>query len=166
MLFRVLDYRPPSPGQGLSDENIRYQMVTFLIAGHEVSCRRCPKRLDLMHTLCWFLMQTTSGLLSFLFYYLMRTPSAYQAIQKEVDTVCGIKPIEFEHLNKLVYIDAALKEALRLRAPAPAFGVTPKKDTETLGGKYTVKKGQFIAVVLESLHRDPAVWGEDAEEFR
>lgn len=96
----------------------------------------------------------------------MRTPRAYQAIRKEVDTVCGDSPIRYEHLQKLHYIDASLKEALRLRSPAPAWAVTPKEDTTIDNRKYKVEKGQTVFIILEALHRDPAVWGADAEEFR
>ncbi len=54
----------------------------------------------------------------------------------------------FEHLAKLEYIDAALKETLRLKSTAPAFSVTPIQDTEVLAGKYEVEEGQ-------SDHGDP-----------
>ncbi|KAG8879805.1 hypothetical protein FRB97_001375 [Tulasnella sp. 331] len=143
LLNTMLKGKDPVTGQGLSPENIRSNMVTFLIAGHE----------------------TTSGMLTFLFYYVLSTPRAYQAIRTEVDTVCGREPISLSHLPKLKYIDAALKEALRLNPTAGAWTVTPKAD-EIIGGKYAVSKGQPITVVLAALHRDPKVWGDDVEEFR
>jgi cytochrome P450/NADPH-cytochrome P450 reductase len=105
-------------------------------------------------------------MLSFLFYWLLKTPRAYQAIRSEVDTVCGNEPVKVEHLQKLKYIDASLKEALRLNSTAPAWTVTPIKDEVLADGKYAVREGQPIMIILDSLHRDPAVWGEDAEEFR
>ena len=83
-----------------------------------------------------------------------------------MDKICGDEPIKFEHLNKLEYIDAALKETLRLKSTAPAFTVSAKADTELLDGKFEVKKGDPIVVVLDALHRDPLVWGNDAEEFK
>lgn len=105
-------------------------------------------------------------MLSFLFYRLLQTPRAYQAIRSEVDTVCGNESVKFEHLQKLKYIDAALKETLRLNPTAPAWTVCPKKDETLLDGKYEVKQGQPIMIVLDALHKDPSVWGDDAEEFR
>jgi cytochrome P450/NADPH-cytochrome P450 reductase len=117
-------------------------------------------------TLHWVGHETTSGMLSFLFYWLLKTPRAYQAIRSEVDAVCGNEPVKVEHLQKLKYIDASLKETLRLNPTAPAWTVAPIKDEVLAEGKYHIKQGQPIAIVLDSLHRDPAVWGEDAEAFR
>jgi cytochrome P450/NADPH-cytochrome P450 reductase len=110
--------------------------------------------------------KTTSGLLSFLFHYLLQTPRSVQAIREEVDRLCGDQPVKFEQLQKLEYLDAALKETLRLKSTAPAFGVTPKNGDEIIGGKYKIEKGQNVMIVLDALHLDPKVWGDDAEEFR
>jgi cytochrome P450 / NADPH-cytochrome P450 reductase len=72
----------------------------------------------------------------------------------------------------LTYINACIREALRLKPPAPGFSVEPHptKNTEdpvTLGnGKYKLEKGENVVVILSKLHRDPAVWGDDAEEFK
>lgn len=82
-----------------------------------------------------------------------------------MDEICGSESIRYEHLQKFKYIDAALKEALRLKSTAPAWTVASKKD-EVIGGCYKVEKGQPISIVLDALHRDPVVWGDDVEEFR
>jgi cytochrome P450/NADPH-cytochrome P450 reductase len=101
-----------------------------------------------------------------LFHFLLQTPRAYQAIKDEVDNVCGSTPIKFEQLQKLEYLDAALKEALRLKSTAPGISVTPKHKDEVIGGKYLIPKDHHVMVVLDTLHTDPKVWGEDAHEFR
>jgi cytochrome P450/NADPH-cytochrome P450 reductase len=105
-------------------------------------------------------------MLSFLFYYLLKDPRATAAIRKEVDSICGSEPVKFEHLQQLKYIDVALKETLRLKSTAPAFSLAPIDKDEIIGGKYLIPKDVSVNVILDSLHRDPAVWGEDAEEFR
>lgn len=73
-------------------------------------------------------------------------------------------------MSKLPYIEACLRETLRLTPTAPAFTLQPRPDTAdeftTLGGKYQVKKGQSIIALLGGIHRDPAVFGSDAEAFR
>ncbi|KAH8426866.1 bifunctional cytochrome P450/NADPH--P450 reductase [Aspergillus melleus] len=142
--------RDPKTGQGLSDSSIINNMITFLIAGHE----------------------TTSGMLSFLFYYLLKNPKAYQKAQQEVDTVIGRRKITVEDVSKLPYITAVMRETLRLRSPAPliAFHAHPTKNTEspvTLGGgKYALEEDEAIVAILGKLHRDPKIYGDDAEEFR
>lgn len=118
-------------------------MITFLIAGHE----------------------TTSGMLSFTFYYLLKNPAAYDAAQQEVDDVIGKGPITVEHLTKLPYLNAVLRESLRLSPTAPSIGLTAKQDT-LIDNKYPIKAGDPIVALFPMIHRDPAVYGEDAEEFR
>ena len=142
ILDTMLSAADPVTGERLSDENIRYQMVTFLIAGHE----------------------TTSGLLSFALYELLRHPAVLAKAHAVVDEVLGSDSARFEHLPRLGYLDQILKETLRLWPTAPAFNVAPFQDT-TLGGRYDVPAGQPILVLLPRLHRDKAAWGEDAAEF-
>jgi cytochrome P450 len=86
-------------------------------------------------------------------------------VRKEVDTVLEGKPIQPEHLGKLPYIVAVMREGLRLHPPAPAITVTPFED-EVIGGKYLVRKGNMATVQIAFLHRDPLVYGEDAESFK
>ncbi len=131
-------------GEKLDPINIRYQILTFLIAGHE----------------------TTSGLLSFAFYYLMTHPEVLQKVYKEVDTVLGNDlntKIDYQQINDLKYTQQVLNESLRLWPTAPAFSVYANADT-TLGN-YQIDKNQRFIVLLPGLHRDPAVWGKDADQF-
>jgi cytochrome P450/NADPH-cytochrome P450 reductase len=109
--------------------------------------------------------ETTSGLLSFTFYYLLKNPAAYEKAQNEIDKVIGKSPITVDHLTKLPFVNAVLRESIRLSPTAPAIGLQAKEDT-VLGGKYEIKKGVPLVAVLTKLHRDPAVWGEDSEDFR
>ncbi|RDW85388.1 bifunctional cytochrome P450 reductase [Coleophoma crateriformis] len=149
LLNAMLNGRDPKTGEGLTDESILNNMITFLIAGHE----------------------TTSGMLSFLFYQLLKNPSTYQKAQKQVDEVVGRGPVTIEHMSKLPYIEACLRETLRLTPTAPVFSMQPRPDTTedpiTIGGgKYEIAKGQPIMALLSKVHKDPLVYGEDAEEFR
>ncbi len=132
-------------GEQLDDVNIRYQIITFLIAGHE----------------------TTSGLLSFAIYALLNHPEVLKKAYEEVDRVLGpdvdARPT-YQQVTQLTYITQILKEALRLWPPAPAYGISPLSD-ETIGGKYKLKKNTFITVLVLALHRDPSVWGPDPEAF-
>src|SRR6204780_5209782 len=132
-------------GEQLDDVNIRYQINTFLIAGHE----------------------TTSGLLSCAIYALLKHPDVLKKAYEEVDRVLGpdidAKPT-YQQVTQLTYITQILKEALRLWPPAPAYGISPLAD-ETIGGKYRLRKNTFITVLVLALHRDPSVWGPNPDLF-
>ena len=95
----------------------------------------------------------------------MKNPSAYEKAQQEVDEKVGKGPITVDHLTKLPYLNAVLRESLRLSPTAPSIGLTAKEDT-LLGGKYPVKAGTPIVALFPMIHRDPLAYGEDAEEFR
>ena len=73
-------------------------------------------------------------------------------------------------MSKFPYIEACLRETLRLQPTAPVFVLQPRPEAAeefvTLGGKYQVKKGQGIVALLTNCHRDPAVFGADADSFR
>lgn len=143
ILSVMLSAADPQTGERLSDENIRNQLVTFLIAGHE----------------------TTSGLLSFTIYELLRHPDVLHRARADVERVLGTDAPRFEHLAQLTYLDQILKESLRLWPTAPAFSVYPYADETVIGGIYTVRNDQKLLVLVPMLHRDPAVWGADAEAF-
>ncbi|HET9582977.1 MAG TPA: cytochrome P450 [Bradyrhizobium sp.] len=132
-------------GEQLDDVNIRYQINTFLIAGHE----------------------TTSGLLSCTLYALLKHPDVLKKAYEEVDRVLGpdidVKPT-YQQVTQLTYITQILKEALRLWPPAPAYGISPLSD-ETIGGQYKLRKNTFILVLVLALHRDPSVWGPNPDAF-
>lgn len=142
LLNLMLNAVDPETGEKLDDINIRYQVITFLIAGHE----------------------TTSGLLTFALYLLLRHPHVLAQAYAEVDRVLpGDATPTYADLSKLNVIERVLKETLRLWPTAPAFGVAPY-ETTIIGGKYGIKKDQFVSVVIPALHRDKAVW-KDPESF-
>lgn len=143
LLNSMILNRDPKTGEQLDDDAIIRNMITFLIAGHE----------------------TTSGLLSFLFYELLESPEAYRKAQEEVDQVIGKQAVSVDHLSKLPYLEACLRETLRLHPTAPGFSLEAKGD-QLLGGKYLVKDKEVVNLILARLHRDPAVYGPDVEEFR
>src|SRR5580693_4316546 len=132
-------------GEQLDDVNIRYQINTFLIAGHE----------------------TTSGMLSCAIYALLKHPEVLRKAYEEVDRVLGpdldVKPT-YQQVTQLTYITQILKEALRLWPPAPAYGIAPLTD-ETIGGKYELRKNTFVLILALALHRDPSVWGPNPDAF-
>lgn len=144
LLGLMLRTAHPETGRRLDPVNIRQQVITFMIAGHE----------------------TTSGALSFALYYLTRDPQALARAQAEVDALWGKaddpEPA-FSDIPKLRYVRAALDEALRLWPTAPGYLRAARSDT-VLGGRYRMNQGDWVGVLLPLLHRDPLVW-PDPDRF-
>ncbi|MFG2385854.1 cytochrome P450 [Streptomyces avermitilis] len=143
LLDRMLDTAHPGTGERLTPENIRRQVITFLVAGHE----------------------TTSGALSFALHYLSRHPDVAARARAEVDRVWGgtARP-GYDQVAKLRYVRRVLDESLRLWPTAPAFAREARRDT-VLGGVHPMREGAWALVLTAMLHRDPGVWGADAERF-
>ncbi|MDI9896180.1 cytochrome P450 [Rhodococcus sp. IEGM 1381] len=125
----------------LSEANIGYQILTFLIAGHE----------------------TTSGALSFALYYLANNPEVFERARAEVDEVWGPGKPQFGQVPKLRYVRRVLDESLRLWPTVPAFGRGARADT-VIGDDYRMAAGDWAVVLVTALHRDP-VWGERPNDF-
>ncbi|KAK0452920.1 fatty acid hydroxylase [Desarmillaria tabescens] len=144
ILYSMMNEKDPKTGLKLSDESITNNLLTFLIAGHE----------------------TTSGVLCFVIYYLLKHPDVMRKLQKEVDGILGDEPAQLGDFSKMPYLNAVLRETLRLQPTAAIRVVYPPEDTVIGRGKYFVKAGQAIALQIWDSHRDPSVWSDDAEEFR
>ncbi len=142
-LSLMLDGVDRATGEKLDTVNIRYQLLTFLIAGHE----------------------TTSGLLSFATYFLSQNPQILARCRDEADRIFSTDKIpEIKDVNELRFIHQVLKESLRLWPTAPVFSRTPMEDTQ-LGGRFSMKKGERVLVLVPALHRDLAVWGQNSDLF-
>ena len=146
MLAAMMTGVDRATGEQLDDVNIRYQINTFLIAGHE----------------------TTSGLLSCAIYAMLKHPEVLKKAYEEVDRVFGpdvnAKPT-YQQVTQLHYLTQILKESLRLWPPAPAYGIAPVQDETIGGGKYKLRKGTFVTILVLALHRDPSVWGPNPDAF-
>ena len=142
LLNLMLTAADPETGDTLDDLNIRYQVLTFLIAGHE----------------------TTSGLLTFAFMEMLKSPAVLAQAYAEVDRVLpGDTRPAYEHLAHFKVIERIVKETQRLWPTAPVFSVGPAED-QIIGGKWRMRKDRPINVYAPGLHRHPAAW-DDAEEF-
>ena len=140
LLNLMLTAVDPETGERLDDLNIRYQVLTFLIAGHE----------------------TTSGMLTFAFSYLLRNPAVLAQAYAEVDRVLpGDTAPDYAQVARLEVIERILKEALRLWPTAPMFTLAPFRD-ETVDG-WAFRKDRPINVFSPGLHRNPKAWVEPDE---
>ncbi|MFG2602637.1 cytochrome P450 [Streptomyces sp. NPDC048514] len=144
LLGLMLSARHPADGTTLDPANIRNQVITFLIAGHE----------------------TTSGAMSFALYHLAKHPSALRLVQRETDALWGDTPDPeptYDDVGRLTYTRQVLNEALRLWPTAAAFSRHARADT-LLGGRIPLRAGQAVTVLAPMLHRQP-VWGDNPELF-
>jgi cytochrome P450 len=126
----------------LTDDLIRDQLLTMLIAGHD----------------------TSTALLAWSLYLLGNHPEAMRQVQEEVDRVLGDSdiPPTIEQINALVYTEQVIKEALRLYPPIHVGNRRVAQDL-TLHG-YHVPQDTRLMYSIYLSHREPANW-PDPEVF-
>ena len=128
----------------LETQNIRNQIMTFLIAGQ----------------------LTTSELMPNTLYNIVSDPTVLHRVQAEVDTVFGAEDDYlpgYDDIGKLTYLRQAIEETLRLSPPVLNFDRMALEDT-VIGGKYPIKRGEAVTVLTGALHRQPQ-WGDNVELF-
>lgn len=128
-------------GNGLSDEEIRAEVVTFFAAGQD----------------------TVAAGISWTLYNLALYPEHQRKCQDEVDGVFGGKEeLEWDDLFQLKYVTLVIKESMRLYPPFPMFSRSLDKSYE-IAGKL-VPQGTWIMINAYALHHNPHVW-KDPEAF-
>lgn len=128
-------------GGGLSDGQLRDEVMTIMLAGHE----------------------TTALALSWAWYLLARNPGAEAKLHAELDEVLGgSRAPGVADLPRLAYAEWVVKESLRLYPPAWAVGREAARETE-VGGR-RVRRGEQVYVFQWVTHRD-ARFFERPEEF-
>ncbi|WP_068056947.1 cytochrome P450 [Nocardia xishanensis] len=146
LLDRMLTVPDPETGETLDDLNIRNQILTFLVAGHE----------------------TSAGVLAFALYEIARNPGiAARAREELAERFPGQShlTIAFDDVAKLRYIRRIVDETLRLWPVAPGYFREARHDVVIGDGRYHFKAGEWVLVLTLQAHRDKTVWGEDAEKF-
>lgn len=142
LLSVMLSKMDPQTGKMLSHELIRQQLITFFVAGHD----------------------STSSLLTTVIFYLTQNPAVEAKMVAEIESVLGDADApSYADLKKLKYTTMVIQEALRHNPPAAGMQKTALKDTQL--GPYFVKKGTLIINSAIAMHKNPKVWGADAERF-
>jgi cytochrome P450 len=126
-------------GQGLSDSDLRDELMTALAAGHE----------------------TTATALAWAVERLLANPAAYNNLRDEVRAL-GPRP-DPERLIALPYLDALVKEVMRMRPVVPLVGRVLMKPY-TLAG-YDLPAGTSVGACIYLAHRNPEIYPEP-EQFR
>jgi cytochrome P450 len=88
-----------------------------------------------------------------------------QIVREEVETVLGKDGLPtWENYTQLKLCEGVAKEVLRLTPVVAAINRAANKEFTILG--HEIAKGTIVFINLTTLHRDPALWGEDADEFK
>lgn len=127
-------------GAPVPRQQIRDELITLLVAGHE----------------------TTSNALSWTLMRLSQHPEVARRLRAEVDDVLGGRPPAFADLPKLRYTRWVLDETMRLHPPAPTTGRLAL-EPHTLGG-HPMNEGDLALISFYLLHRNSDVW-ENPEGF-
>nr|ASW21052.1 cytochrome P450 CYP82D2 [Scutellaria baicalensis] len=109
---------------------------------------------------------TTTVMLIWTLSFLLNNRHVLRKAQEELDKHVGReRRVNQSDINNLVYLQAIVKETLRLYPAGPIGGIREFTQDCQVGG-YHVPKGTWLIVNLWKLHRDPKVWSEDCLEFR
>ncbi|XP_069163629.1 cytochrome P450 2L1 isoform X1 [Procambarus clarkii] len=108
--------------------------------------------------------ETTSSTLRWGFLYLAMYPQVQAKIQKEIDAVLPRDTFPaLEHKDKLVYLEAALREIQRKATIVP-MGVSHLATSDTIVAGYCIPKGTMVMAAMEGCHNDPQYW-ERPQDF-
>jgi cytochrome P450 len=127
-------------GEGMTDQQVRDEAVTIILAGHE----------------------TTANAMNWTWTLLAQHPHIEARLHDELDTVLGGEPPTLADLRRLPYTEMVVKESMRLYPPAYAFSRVAVQDTTI--GEYDVPKGTVVGVMSYAAHRDPR-WWDAADQF-
>lgn len=139
-LSLLLDAGDETTGEGLTDREVRDQVLTLLLAGHE----------------------TTATALTWTCYLLSRNAAEQERLGEEARGVLDGRPAGYGDLRSLPYTRAVLQEALRLFPPL--WLLERRALVEDVLGGVTVPEGATIALCPYLTHRHPDFW-EDPDRF-
>ena len=137
LFLRTLRLFPSCLGQGLSAQEIRDEVDTFLFEGHD----------------------TTASALQWAIYYIAKHPQVQQRCRDEAADVVGTATsLTLETIQKLQYISQVVKETVRLATTVPFIFRQLSKEVVVDGLLLT--EGTWIAVSLWGIHHNPDYWND------
>jgi cytochrome P450 len=139
LLALLMDVRDES-GTGMSDRQLRDEVVTLLLAGYE----------------------TTAAALSWTWYLLSEHPEEAEKLTAEIDAVLAGRTPTVEDLARLPLTEMVVQESMRLYPPA--WGVPRQAIADDEIGGYRLPAGTIVAIGTWVTHRHPDFW-EEPERF-
>jgi len=130
LLSVLMNAKDSEENIGMSDKQLRDELMTIFLAGHE----------------------TTANALTWTLYLLAQHPEVEKNLIKELDTVIGSNPLSPHHFSELTYTQNIVWESLRLYPPAYLIGRQVYKDVQI--GKYQLKKGSMVIMSQYVAHRN------------
>ena len=140
LLQMFMDAKEEGTGEPLTDVELRDEIMTVFIAGHE----------------------TTANALSWLWIVLAQQPAIRIKVEQEVAEVLGDRIPQVMDFPKLTYTLNVFKEILRLYPPVPMIPRKVEKDDHL--GPFFIKANGTVFISPYFLHRHPDFW-ENPEEF-
>jgi cytochrome P450 len=140
LLQMLLEARDPDTGAGMDDRQLRDEVMTMFLAGHE----------------------TTANAMAWTLVLLSRFPSVARALHEEACEVLGDRAATAEDLPRLDLARRVLQESMRLYPPVWIVGRSPSQDV-SIGG-YDIPRGSLVFVSQWVTHRHPRFW-DDPEGF-
>lgn len=140
LLSMLLDARDEQTGEGMSDEQIRDEVRTLILAGHE----------------------TTANVLSWAWYVLSSHPAIERNLHDELDGVLGGRAPTLDDLPRLPYTHMVIDETLRVYPPVWAM-VRQSAGRDEIRG-YRIEPNVVIGLSQYLTHRHPAFW-DDPDRF-
>jgi cytochrome P450 len=141
LLGMLLQARDDETGQPMSDVQVRDEILTMLIAGHE----------------------TVASALTWTWYLLALHSQARDALRQEVVSVLHGRLPAAGDLASLAYTAQVFSEALRLYPPAWVITRRAVEEDEIMG--YAVPVGALVIISPYAVHRHPQFW-DDPELFQ
>ncbi|EGT40587.1 CBN-CYP-13B2 protein [Caenorhabditis brenneri] len=107
---------------------------------------------------------TTANALAYTSYLLAKNPAKMQLVQREIDSICLSENISYDDVTKLRYLDAVIRESLRMY-PVAWFACSRECVETTTLGKLVIDKGVKIEADVTALHRSKEIWGDNVNDF-
>lgn len=140
LLQMLLEAKDEETGEGMTDQQLRDEVMTMFLAGHE----------------------TTANALTWTFILLSRFPPIARDVAKEASEVLGDRDARADDASRLELSRRVLSESMRLYPPVWVIGRAPEEDVEFDG--YTVPRGSLLFLSPWVTHRLPSLW-ESPEGF-